>query len=292
MARGSGGVGRSVISGVLGVLAIVLLPVSLVAFWASTTLTRTDVFVAEMAPVVAKPQVQEALADGIVSGVLDAVQLRPTIEKALEPVIRREAARIVASPQVAQAWTDGVRAAHTQFVKVMQGKANPGVDAQGRVTLALKIPVPRLTSALEQAGASDAASALTPTVVIPLMSASQLDTAQRLYRIGDAWGPWSPVVVAVLALLAIMIARRWRTAATLIAVGWLGMSVALTLFLMVAREPLMRRVTPPAARTVADAAYGLAARGLYSEIGLAVAVSVLMLVVVVASLVFRRRRTV
>jgi hypothetical protein len=70
------------------------------------------------------------------------------------------------------------------------------------------------------------------------------------------------------------------------------MSVALALFLMVAREPLMRRVSPPAASSIADAAYGLAARALYGEIGLAVAVSVLMLVVVVASLAFRSRRTV
>ena len=291
MAQRSDGVGRSVVSAVLGVLAILLLPVSLLAFWASTTLTRTDVFVAEMAPVVAKPQVQEALADGIVTGVLDAVRLRPAVEKALEPAIRKEATRIVASPQVAQAWSDGIRDAHTQFIKVMQGQANTGVDDEGRVTVALKIPVPGLSSALQQAGASDAGSALTPTVVIPLMSAAQLDTAQRLYRLGAAWGPWSPVLVAVLALLAIMLARRWRTATTLIAIGWIGMSVALSLFLMVAREPLVRRVTPDTARTIADAAYGLAARGLYSEIGLALAISVLMIVVVVASLVFRRRRT-
>jgi hypothetical protein len=123
------------------------------------------------------------------------------------------------------------------------------------------------------------------------MTASQLDTAQRLYRVSDAWGPWAPVIVAVLALLAILLARRWRTATALIAIGWLGMSVALTLFLMVAREPLVRRVTPPVAHAISDAAYGLAARGLYGEIGLAVAVSVVMLVVVVGSLVFRRRRT-
>jgi hypothetical protein len=158
--------------------------------------------------------------------------------------------------------------------------------------VALKIPVPGLSSALHQAGAGNAADALTPTVSIPLMTAAQLDTAQRLYRVSDAWGPWAPIIVAVLALLAILLARRWRTATTLIAIGWLGMSVALTAVLMVAREPAVRQVPSPVARPVADAAYGLAARGLYGEIGLAVAVSVIMLVVVLASLVFRRRRTV
>ena len=292
MAQGSEGIGRSIGSAMLGFLAIVLMPLSLVAFWASTTLTRTDAFVAEMAPVVQKPQVQDALADGIVTGVLGAIQLRPSVEKALEPAIRKEATRIAASPQVRQAWTAGVRDAHTQLIELLRGQAATDLDPQGRVTVAMKIPVPRLAPALRQAGAGQEANALVPTVAIPLMTASQLDTAQRLYRVADAWGPWAPLIVAVLALLAILLARRWRTATTLIAIGWLGMSVALALFLMVAREPLVRRVPEPAARPIADAAYGLAARGLYGELGLAVAVSVLMLVVVVASLVFRRRRAV
>jgi hypothetical protein len=224
--------------------------------------------------------------------VLGAIQLRPAVERSLEPAIRTEAMRVVASPQVAQSWAAGIRSAHAQFVKVMKGQAATDLDRQGRVTVALEIPVPGLSSALRQVGAVAAADALTPTVVIPLMTASQLDSARRLYRVADAWGAWAPIIVVVLALLAILLARRWRTAATLIAIGWLGMSVALASFLMVAREPLMRRVSPPAASSIADAAYGLAARALYGEIGLAVAVSVLMLVVVVASLAFRSRRTV
>jgi hypothetical protein len=276
---------------VLGVVAIVLLPVTLLAYWASTALTRTDVFVSEMAPVVAKPQVQEALADGIVNGVLSAVQLPAAVEKQLEPAIRAEATRIAASPQVARAWSDGVRAAHTQFVDVLQGRGNTALDRQGRVTIILKIPVPGLASALQQAGVANASSALTPTIAIPLMSESQLQTAQRLYRIGNAWGPWAPVIVAVLALLSIMLARRWRTAAALIAIGWIGMSAALVLLLVVARGTLVQRVSPATARTIADAAYGLLARGLYGEVGVAVGVSVLLLVVVLASLLFRRRRT-
>lgn len=287
MARQASG-GRSVLSALCGLLAVLLLPVSLVGFWASVLLTRTDVFVQELQPVVSKPQVQQALADGIVNGVLSAVQLQPAIEKALEVPIRAEATKLVASPQVATAWTSAIRAVHTQFIAVMQGRGSTELDDQGRVAMRVAIPVPALTTTLQQAGVPNAAS-IAPVVTIPLVKASDLHTAQQAYRIADAWGPWGPLVVAVLALLSIALARRWRTATTLVALGWIVVSAALALAIMVAREPLMARVDAGVARTVADAAYGLAAQNLYYEIGAAIAVSVALLVVAAVSLAFRRR---
>lgn len=287
--QASGGAGRSILSGLCGLLAIILLPVSLVAFWASVMLTRTDVFVEELKPVVSKPLVQEALTDGIVDGILGAVTLRPPIEKALEAPIRAEAATLVASPEVAEAWTAGIRAVHAQLIGVMEGRADTTLDAQGRVAVRLKIPVPALTELLQQAGVPDAAS-IAPVVTIPLAQASELQKAQQAYRIADAWGSWAPALVAVLALLAIVLARRWRAATTLVAVGWIVLSLALALVIMVSREPLLRPVSSDVARTIADAAYGLAARGLYYEIAIAVGVSVVMLLVAALSLAFRSRR--
>jgi hypothetical protein len=275
---------------VCGLLAIVLLPVSLVGFWAAVLLTRTDVFVEELRPVVAKPQVQEALTDGLVQGVLGAVDLQPAIEKALEVPLRAQAAALVASPQVADAWTTGIRAVHTQFINVMQGRADTRLDDQGRVSVAVTIPVPALTSTLEQAGVPNAGS-LAPVVTIPLVKAADLQNAQQAYRIAGAWGPWAPLVVAALALLSIALARRWRTATTLVALGWIVTALALALVVMMAREPLMGRVDPEVARTIADAAYGLAARNLYYEIAIAVGVGLVMLLISAVTLAVGRRRS-
>jgi hypothetical protein len=274
---------------VCGLLAIVLLPVSLVGFWSAVLLTRTDVFVEELRPVVAKPQVQEALTDGLVQGVLGAVDLQPAIEKALEVPLRAQAAALVASPQVADAWTSGIRAVHTQFINVMQGRADTRLDDQGRVSVAVTIPVPALTSTLEQAGVPNAGS-LAPVVTIPLVKATDLQNAQQAYRIAGAWGPWAPLVVAALGLLSIALARRWRTATTLVALGWIVTALALALAVMMARGPLMQRVDPEVARTIADAAYGLAARNLYYEIAIAVGVGVVMLLVSAVTLAVGRRR--
>jgi hypothetical protein len=286
--QASGGGGRSVLSAVCGLLAIVLLPVSLVGFWAAVLLTRTDVFVEELRPVVAKPQVQEALTDGLVQGVLGAVDLQPAIEKALEVPLRAQAAALVASPQVADAWTTGIRAVHTQFINVMQGRADTRLDGQGRVSVAVTIPVPALTSTLEQAGVPNAGS-LAPVVTIPLVKAADLQNAQQAYRIAGAWGPWAPLVVAALGLLSIALARRWRTATTLVALGWIVTALALALAVMMARGPLMQRVDPEVARTIADAAYGLAARNLYYEIAIALGVGVVMLLVSAVTFAVGRR---
>ena len=127
-------------------------------------------------------------------------------------------------------------------------------------------------------------------MTIPLVKAADLQKAQAAYRIADAWGPWAPVVVAALALLSIALARRWRAAATLVGIGWIVTALALALVVMVSREPLMRRVDPEVARTIADAAYGLAARNLYYEIAIAVGAGVVMLLVSAVTLAFGRRR--
>ncbi len=204
--------------------------------------------------------------------------------------LRTQAAALVASPQVADAWTTGIRAVHTQFINVMQGRADTRLDDQGRVSVAVTIPVPALTSTLEQAGVPNAGS-LAPVVTIPLVKAADLQNAQQAYRIAGAWGPWAPLVVAALALLSIALARRWRTATTLVALGWIVTALALALVVMMARAPLMGRVDPEVARTIADAAYGLAARNLYYEIAIAVGVGVVMLLVSAVTLALGRRRS-
>jgi hypothetical protein len=135
----------------------------------------------------------------------------------------------------------------------------------------------------------DAAS-IAPAVTIPIAKASDLQRAQQVYRLADAWGSWAPVVVAVLGLFAVVLARRWRAAASLVAIGWIVLSLALGLVVMISREPLLRPVGSDVARTVADAAYGVAARSLYYEVAIALGVAVLMLLVAALSLAFRGRR--
>ncbi|WP_076263298.1 hypothetical protein [Intrasporangium flavum] len=275
----SGSFFRSLLATLLGLLAVVLLPVGLVAFWASTTLTDTDAFAQELGPVVSQPKVQDALADSVTTGVLDAIRLQPAVEGALEPVIRTEATKIVASSAVRKAWTESVRSAHEQFVAAMRGRGNTSVGSDGRVSLVLQVPLPGVSAALQQAGVPDIASALKPTVRVPLVDASQMSTVQRVYRATSAWGTWGPAAVAALGLLAVLVAVRHARALGWLALGWGVVSLLGIVAIMMARGPVVDRVGSPVARTVADAAYGVAARGLYVELAVALGVSVVLLVV-------------
>jgi hypothetical protein len=288
VAQQSTGVVRQVISLVCGVLAVVLMPLSLVAVWASLMLTRTTVFVDELSPVVRQPQVQEALADGIVTSVLGAVQLQPAVEQVLEGPLRQVATTVVADPRVATAWTAALRNTHRQFVGVLEGRADTGLDSQGRVTMLVPIELPELEQTLSQVGVTDPA-ALRPTVEIPLVAASDLGTAKRVYAVAHAWGVWAPVLVVALALLAVALARRRRPALGWIAFGWLLGGVTLALALMLGRTPTIDLVPDPVVRTLADAAYGLSATWLYSAAAVAVGVSVVLLVGVGLSGRSRRR---
>ncbi len=271
---------RRLLSGLTGLLAVLLLPVALVGLWANQTLTRTDAFVEALAPVVRQPAVQQALVDEAARAVFDATGLPPAAQRLTEPTLRAETARLVASPAVVTVWSSAVRVAHTEVIAILKGEADTGVNARGQVVLNLRIPVPPLTAVLEQAGVPDAGR-LAPTVAIPLVSVEQLDRTQLAYRwLTMAW-PWLFVGVVVLALLAVALARRRRAATGALAIGWIVVSAALALVVAAAREPLVNDVAHPVARAVVDAAYGVAAAGITAEVWVAVGVSVALLVVVV-----------
>jgi hypothetical protein len=282
VAQQSSGVVRPVASLVCGVLAVVLMPLSLVAVWASIMLTRTTVFVNELSPVVRQPQVQGALAEGVVTSVLGALTLQPAVEQVLEGPLRQVAATVVADPRVATAWSGALRSTHRQFVGVLEGRADTGLDSQGRVTMIIPLELPELEQVLTQVGVADPA-ALRPTIEIPLVAASDLATAKRVYAVADAWGVWAPVLVLALALLAVALAQRRRAVLGWIAVGWLIGGVSLAAALMLGRGPTIDLVREPVVRTLADAAYGLSATWLYAASAVAVGVSVVLLVGVALS---------
>lgn len=277
---------RSTVSSVLGVLSVLLLPVALLAFWADTTLTRTDVFVRELSPVVSMPQVQSALTERATAMVVGALPVPAPRLDQIEPAVRQLVWDVVAGPEIAAAWRAGVRTSHEAVVALMARREGVVTDEQGRVVLAVRVPVPELAQTLDRFGLTDPPP-LHPVVTVPVVAASELQQWQRVYAVVDQVGLWAPFAVAALGVLGVSLANRRRSAAGLVLAGWAAGGALLAAVITLARKPVVDLVDDVTLRALANATYGFAATYLYNVILVTLAIVVGL---GVALVVFRRRR--
>lgn len=283
---------RSTLAGALGVLAVILLPVALVAAWVTDFSTDTDRFVRELRPIAANERVQAAITTRIVDTVQAELALPAPVAQQIERPLIDLVAPLVARPEVEQAWAAGLRSAHDGFVQVLEGDKPARVDASGRVVMPLTIPltgVDRVLGRLGVAGVIDT----TPEIPIALFSAEDLGTARTIYGVGSVAGPAAPWVVAALALLSVVLAR-WRARA----LGWLGIgsilaAVGLAAVLVLGRGAAGGVVTDPIASAVVDATYRLAEDGLMAQAQLALWIGAglvgVAIVLGLAGVILRRR---
>lgn len=280
--------GSPFLSAVFGLLSVVLLPVALVALWVSGIATQTDVFVEETRPLISTPSLQTALTEGAVTALRTEVPLSAAAEQLVVPVVREGATRVVSSPQMETVWADSMRSLHEEFTSVMEGQEPSGVDRDGRVLLAVPIAVPTLVEALLPFGVNLAAD-FTPTVTFPIVYADDLESARLVYSALDRAGPWAPAAVAALGLLSVLLARQRRGATMLLLTGWALGAIALAAVLVGARQALLGEVPDPIVRALANAAYGMAQRGLLIEVGVVLAVSLVVFLLVAVGGRARRR---
>jgi hypothetical protein len=271
----------------LALLSVILLPVALMALWVSLMLTRTEVFVDEVRPLVSAPAVRSALTEGVVDGVLSKLSLAPAAEQAAKPLIRKIAARVVESPGMETVWASSMSSLHQQFVAVMEGRAAPGLDAEGRVVIAVPVSLPALAQALRPFGVA-VDPTLAPVVTIPVAPVEDLGQYRLAYSVLEKGGVWMPVAVVALGALAVVLAGRRRRTAFFVVTGWaigaLGLGAALVAF----RQPVLDHVADPTVRALAGAVYGMAQRGLFTEIGVVLAAVVVLWLVLLSA---RRRPT-
>jgi hypothetical protein len=256
----------------LGLLSVVLLPVALVALWVSLMVTRTEVFVDEVRPLISAPGVQGALTEGAVDAVLAQLPLTPAAAKLAEPLVRDLAASVIASPEMKAVWASSMSSLHAQFVAVMEGRAAQGIDAQGRVVIAVPIALPALAKTLAPFGVA-VDPALAPVVTIPVAPVEDLGRYRLAYSVLETGGMWMPVAVVGLGVLAVVLAGRRRGTALFVVAGWAIGALGLGAALVAARQPAVGQVADPTVRALANAVYGMAQRGLFIEIAVVLAVA-------------------
>lgn len=273
---------RSVLSGVAGLLAVVLLPVAILVGWVSTVGTDTDRFVSQMRPVASSPEVREALTERMIDAAQAQLNLPAALAQQLEAPLGELVGTVLQQPEVERGWEAGLRDAHHEFVAVMEGGAPARVDSTGHVIMTLTIELTGLERLLGRFGLPVVGSlSVAPEVPITLFFAADLAAARRVYGVGAVAGSAAPWVVVALAVAGLLFARHRLRAAALLGVGGIVASVAAAGVLVLGRDASADLVPDPVGSAVISAAYQHAEDGLLGATALALWVSAGLLSVAV-----------
>jgi hypothetical protein len=270
---------RSLFAVVLIALGCILTPVALVSVWAHNQVSDTDRFVRTVSPLVADPDVQNALTNRLTVTVFQYVDvqsladqgiaalaqqglspplvdrlngLTPTLTSAVAGFVHGKIAELVASPEFASAWNASVRTAHKQMVSVLSGDRQSVVVRGDTVYLDLAPFIQLAKQRLSSSGLTVVNNVPDVHPTVALTQAETLVRAQTAYTALDRVASVLPWIVLLLLAAGIYLAGNSFRA--LVGTG-LGMVLALLVLavgLLVARSLLVGAVPAGAAPSAAS----------------------------------------
>ena len=271
-----------------GLVAAVLLPVSLLSVWVHGVVSDTDRYVETVTPLADDDAVKAAAVTELER---EALQLAATRGRPLpdgaEELVHLVVQRVVDSPTFRAAWAQANRSAHEQLVAVLEDRSNARLDEEGRVSIELGPVFRAVAQDLAAQGLVDARRAADIDASFAVMDADRLAKARRAYDALDTLGFWLPVVWAVLVALTLLLAHRRLATTAKLAVASLLTLGLLALVLVFARDALTEDLPQ---RDVALAVWDVVVASLWRaiEIG-AVALAVVALAAAVTAGVLGRR---
>jgi hypothetical protein len=209
---------------VLVVVASLTIPLSVLAYWAVTTVTVTNRYVATLSPLAGQPAITDAVASKATSRLLASVPVSQTILPAgqLESVVHAQIARLLATQSFRQTWDTAVRNSHPTAVAVLTGSSSAG--ATQPVVLNLTSVLDQVLTELDGRGITvfdgvrsslQDGQAFTVTVLSP----RQVDESRQVFHAIVQWR-WVLVAAAIAGGLgALALADRRRRVLLGLAVG-------------------------------------------------------------------------
>ena len=238
--------GRSLVAGLLGLVAVLLVPVALVAPWATEMTSSTDRYVTLVTPLAEDPTVQHAIEDIVVREVVGAIDTKalaaavasgvtaaagldlPTgtvssaaVRQAVTRLVRGAVVAFVESERFPTVWTGINELAHRDVVRFLQGAPTPGPP--GTVRLTLGPVVAGAEKGLGPLATLVGAAAGQAHVDVRLLPASRLPAARAAHRWTTELAPWAAPAAVALGLLALTLARRRAGS-----LAWLALGTTLT----------------------------------------------------------------
>lgn len=249
--------GRSITSGILITLAVLLTPVSIVANWASIQVDNTQHFVDTLGPLASNPKVQELVITEITNKLDDAIDIKDTTSSLIDglgnalnlPEPAKKALGLVSDPIAAgvkglvhdavsnvvkskgfqKAWVKVLTVTQEQVTGLLKGEEGGALSLanDGTISMNLKPVITEVKQSLVNNGVAFADAIPELDITIDLGKVPELAVARVIYQIGVGVGTWLPWIVLGMFLLGIALAVRRGRAIVTSAVFVLIVSVVL-----------------------------------------------------------------
>ena len=273
---------RGVLSGIVLILACLMILVATVSVWAHQVAFNTDRFTALASNALDDPEVIDPLAARISAQVVTALDVQSRLEGvlpdrvtaiagpvtlALQDGLTRRLETLLAEPRMQQALSRTLAFAHEKVMNLLRGQTQAVTDLNGQVVIEV---YPALLVALQELqtagiiGADvqlpDPATAEPPGVIrgilenrlgvtlppdfgtIPIMSVEQLQTAQTVVKAFDIIVVFLIVLAIVLAVAAVWLATNRRRMVVYLALGTIVAFVLARLFTNAATNSLTEAI--------------------------------------------------
>ncbi len=120
---------RSVAAWLLVVLACLAIPLSVVTFWATRTISDKEQFVSTLSPLATDPTVVSAISQHISDQIINEIKAHPDLNgpvlTALEPKLRAQVTKAVETHRFAVVWTKALGATHAVLITALDGRGDP-----------------------------------------------------------------------------------------------------------------------------------------------------------------------
>jgi hypothetical protein len=266
-----GGRWRTPAAATLITIGCLLALVSVLGVWAANQVSNTDRYVANIAPLISEPPIQQALSAKITAEITSELNVRGIdanaaaelardhlpqladllhnfagpINNAINSFVGTAVARIVASPAMATVWVNANRAAHAGLVHVLSGQGNGSLSVvNGKVVLSLGPFISQAKQQLVAQGFSLADKIPAVNATFPLFEAPNLEKAQQGYRLITTLKWVLPFLSLALLAAGVWIARSRRRGLLGAALGLSAAMLVLAVALAIAREVYLNSVPP------------------------------------------------
>jgi hypothetical protein len=255
---------RSILFGIMVIVAAVLAPLTVVATWAHDEIGDTDRFLETVTPLASEPDVKNAISDRVTQEINSHIDVREITDEALtalsgqdfvppraadvlpslavplsraiENFVHARVDQVIQSDAFQQAWVEATRQAHAQMVAVLTGETSEAVDiSDGAVKINIASFVASVKQMLIDDGFSFATRIPEVNASFTIFKATNIGLAQKWFGWLDTLARALPVVALLLLFGAVMVARNRRKALFTVGLVIAGSMVLLGLGLNIVR---------------------------------------------------------